>query len=55
MDWDDSAVSPPRTGYRFPTGREFVIGHILLTTLFGALAGSYWGLFVWQVWARARS
>ena len=32
----------------WPQGREFVIGHILLTTLFVALATSYWGLFVWQ-------
>jgi hypothetical protein len=39
----------------WPPGREFVIGHVLLTTLFGALAASYWGLLVWQVWARARS
>ena len=36
----------------WPQGREFVIGHILLTSLFVALAGSYWGLFVWQVWLR---
>ena len=33
----------------WPQGREFVIGHILLTSLFVALAVSYWGLFVWQV------
>jgi len=39
----------------WPQGREFVIGHILLTTLFVALAASYWGLFVWQVWLRARN
>jgi len=37
----------------WPQGREFVIGHILLTCLFVALASSYWGLFVWQVWLRA--
>jgi hypothetical protein len=36
----------------WPQGRGFVIGHILLTSLFVALAGSYWGLFVWQVWLR---
>jgi alginate O-acetyltransferase complex protein AlgI len=36
----------------WPQGREFVIGHILLTSLFVTLAGSYWGLFVWQVWLR---
>ena len=39
----------------WPQGKEFVIGHILLTSLFVALAGSYWGLFVWQVWLRAKS
>ena len=36
----------------WPKGRQFVIGHILLTSLFVALAVSYWGLFVWQVWLR---
>jgi alginate O-acetyltransferase complex protein AlgI len=39
----------------WPKGKQFVIGHFLLTTLFVALAGSYWGLFVWQLWLRARS
>ena len=39
----------------WPRGRQFVIGHILLTSLFAALASSYWGLFVWQVWLRAKS
>lgn len=39
----------------WPKGREFVIGHILLTALFVALASSYWGLFVWQVWMRTKS
>ena len=39
----------------WPQGREFVIGHILLTCLFVALASSYWGLFVWQVWLRGKS
>ncbi len=39
----------------WPQGREFVIGHILLTSLFVALAGSYWGLFVWQVWLRGEN
>lgn len=39
----------------WPQGREFVIGHVLLTCLFVALAGSYWGLCVWQVWLRGRS
>ncbi|HKH99970.1 MAG TPA: hypothetical protein VJ999_12750 [Candidatus Sulfotelmatobacter sp.] len=36
----------------WPQGKQFVIGHILLTSLFVALASSYWGLFVWQVWIR---
>jgi hypothetical protein len=39
----------------WPQGKQFVIGHILLTCLFVSLAGSYWGLFVWQVWLRAKS
>jgi hypothetical protein len=26
-----------------------------LTCLFAALAASYWGLFVWQVWLKAKS
>jgi hypothetical protein len=38
----------------WPKGKQFVIGHILLTSLFVALAGSYWSLFVWQVWERRR-
>jgi hypothetical protein len=39
----------------WPQGREFVVGHILLTSVFIALACSYWGLFVWQVWIRSGS
>ena len=39
----------------WPKGRQFVIGHFLLTTLFVALAASYWALFVWQGWLRAKS
>jgi hypothetical protein len=39
----------------WPQGRQFVIGHALLTSLFVALAASYWGLFVWQAWLRAGS
>jgi alginate O-acetyltransferase complex protein AlgI len=39
----------------WPQGREFVVGHILLTCLFVALAASYWGLFAWQVWLRVKS
>ena len=37
----------------WPSGRQFAVGHILLTTLFTAMALSYWALFVWQVWLRA--
>jgi hypothetical protein len=33
----------------WPKGRQFVIGHALLTCLFVALASSYWGLFLWQI------
>lgn len=36
----------------WPKGNQFVIGHILLTSLFVALASTYWGLLVWQVWLR---
>jgi hypothetical protein len=39
----------------WPKGNEFVVGHILLTCLFIALAITYWSLFVWQVWLRAKS
>ncbi len=39
----------------WPQGRQFIIGHFLLTGLFVALAGSYWALFVWQVWLRAKN
>jgi hypothetical protein len=39
----------------WPEGRQFVIGHILLTSLFVALATSYGALFAWQVWLRAKS
>lgn len=34
----------------WPKGKQFVIGHILLTSLFVAIAASYWGLLVWHVW-----
>lgn len=36
----------------WPQGRMFVIGHALLTSLFVALACSYLGLVVWQMWLR---
>jgi alginate O-acetyltransferase complex protein AlgI len=38
----------------WPKGKQFVVGHFLLTCLFAALASSYWALFVWQGWLRAR-
>jgi hypothetical protein len=36
----------------WPKGRQFVIGHVLLTCLFLSLAGSYWSLVAWQLWWR---
>jgi hypothetical protein len=39
----------------WPKGTPFVIGHILLTSLFTSLAGSYWALFVWQIWLRTKA
>lgn len=36
----------------WPRGRQFLIGHMLLTSLFAALATSFWALFIWQVWFR---
>jgi len=39
----------------WPQGKRFLLGHVLLTSLFGALAVSYFGLFVWHVWASAWS
>ena len=37
----------------WPKGKEFVIGHALLTALFSFLAASYLGLFVWRVFGKA--
>jgi hypothetical protein len=37
----------------WPQGKRLLLGHILLTSLFVALAVSYLGLFIWQVWFRA--
>jgi alginate O-acetyltransferase complex protein AlgI len=37
----------------WPAGKQFVIGHILLTLLFCFLAASYVALFVWNLWFRA--
>ena len=39
----------------WPKGRQFVIGHALLTTSFVALSVSYWSLFIWKVWLRPGS
>lgn len=33
----------------WPKGRAFVVGHVLLTSLFAALAAFYWALFIWQL------
>lgn len=35
----------------WPRGRGFVLGHILLTSLFAYLTVTNLGLFVWKVWA----
>lgn len=39
----------------WPKGKEFVVGHVLLTSVFSVLAASYIGLFVWRVCLRANS
>jgi hypothetical protein len=36
----------------WPRGKEFVVGHILLTSLFLALAASYLGLVLWHLYLR---
>jgi alginate O-acetyltransferase complex protein AlgI len=36
----------------WPAGKGFVIGHIMLTGLFTALATSYLALWVWHVWLK---
>lgn len=36
----------------WPKGKMFVLGHVLLTSLFCFLAASYLGLFVWHVWVK---
>jgi hypothetical protein len=38
----------------WPKGKQFVIGHILLTSLFVSLAASYGGLFIWRVWLKGK-
>ena len=34
----------------WPKGRLYIVGHILLTSLFSALAAIYAGLAIWHVW-----
>lgn len=34
----------------WPQGWQFLIGHMLLTSLFVALATSFWALLIWQLW-----
>jgi hypothetical protein len=36
----------------WPQGRTFILGHILLTALFSALAAIYLGLVAWHLWSR---
>jgi hypothetical protein len=36
----------------WPPGRLLFLGHVLLTSLFVFLAGTYLGLVVWHVWIR---
>jgi alginate O-acetyltransferase complex protein AlgI len=36
----------------WPKGGQFVVGHILLTSLFVSLAASYWMLLFWQICLR---
>lgn len=40
------------SGDDWPKGRQFVVGHFLLTSLFIALALNYWSLLAWQIWSR---
>ena len=37
----------------WPKGRMFVVGHILLTSLFSVLATTYLGLAVWHLWLKS--
>jgi alginate O-acetyltransferase complex protein AlgI len=37
----------------WPKGKQFVIGHILLTTLFVSFMVNYLGLFFWHLWLKA--
>ena len=36
----------------WPSGRGFIVGHILLTLLFAYLAATNLGLVVWKMWVR---
>ena len=36
----------------WPSGAGFILGHVLLTSLFAFLAATNLGLFVWHVWLR---
>ena len=38
----------------WPKGKQFAIGHVLLTSLFFALAASYLGLLLWQLLRNAK-
>lgn len=38
----------------WPKGRQFVMGHILLTSLFVSLSATYWGILLWHLLAGAR-
>jgi hypothetical protein len=38
---------------RWPKGRTFVVGHILLTSLFLALAATYLALAIWHLWLKS--
>jgi hypothetical protein len=38
----------------WPKGRQFAVGHILLISLFSALAASYFGLFTWHLLQRSQ-
>jgi hypothetical protein len=37
----------------WPKGRTFVVGHILLTSLFSVLAAIYLGLAIWHLWLKS--
>ncbi len=39
----------------WPKGKQFAVGHALLTALFCSLATSYLALFIWNVWLRTPS